>query len=188
MATRIQWRALLRALHRDFGYLVVGLTLIYGISGLAVDHIGDWDPSFANYQAAHELGPLQAADDDALAADVASKLGIRETPREVYRASPTQVDVTYDKRSLHVNPETGHVDEEGQSPRFFLRTANWLHLNRGKKAWRYVADTYATVLLFLATSGLFMIAGKKGLFGRGAVFVAIGAAVPVLYVVLSGGP
>ncbi len=58
--------------------------------------------------------------------------------------------------------------EEGQKPRFFLRLANWLHLNRGKKAWSYVADTYAVILLFLASSGLFMIPGKKGIKGRGA--------------------
>ena len=188
MAIRIQWRALLRALHRDFGYTVVGLTFVYALSGLAVDHIGDWDPSFANYEATHELGPLAGESDDAIAKLAATKLGIRDEPRDVYRASPQQLDVTFDKRSIHVNPVTGHVDEEGQKPRPFLRVANWLHLNRGKKAWRYVADSYASILLFLATSGLFMIAGKRGLFGRGAFFVLLGAAVPVLYVVLSGGP
>jgi hypothetical protein len=44
------------------------------------------------------------------------------------------------------------------------------------------------LLLLLAGSGLFMIPGKKGLIGRGALIAAAGAAVPVLYVVLSGGP
>ncbi len=189
MGGRIQWRALLRALHRDFGYTAVGLTFVYALSGLAVNHIGDWDPSFENYTAQHELGPIAAdSSDDAVAALAASRLGIKAKPNDVYRTSPTELDVTFDKRTLHVNPQTGHVDEEGQKPRFFLRAANWLHLNRGKKAWRYVADTYAAALLFLATSGMFMIAGKKGLVGRGAVFVLLGAAVPTLYVVLSGGP
>jgi hypothetical protein len=185
---RIQWRALLRALHRDFGYTAVGLTVIYALSGLAVNHIGDWDPSFQEYTAQHELGALAGQDDQAIAARAAKALGIREEPRDVFRASPEEVDVTFEHRSLHVNPTTGHIDEEGQKPRFFLRAANWLHLNRGKKAWRYVADTYAVALLFLATSGMFMIAGKKGLLGRGALFVALGAAIPTLYVVLSGGP
>jgi hypothetical protein len=189
MRSRFQWRAWLRAFHRDFGYTAVGLTFVYGASGLAVDHIGDWDPSFANYEATHELGPIApSADDDSIAKLAATKLGITQEVRDVFRTSPTEVDVTFDKRSLHVNPVTGHVDEDGQKPRFFLRAANWLHLNRGKKAWRYVADTYACVLLFLATSGMFMIAGKKGLLGRGALFVALGAAIPILYVVLSGGP
>ncbi len=187
MVKRIAWRPVLRALHRDMGYTAVGLTLIYAASGLAVNHIGDWDPSFQSYEAVHELGPLPE-DDAALEAAVTAKLGIRETPRDVYRASPTEVDITFDKRSLHVNPATGHVADEGQKPRFLLRLANWLHLNRGKKQWRYVADTYAVGLLFLAISGMFMIPGKRGLLGRGAVFVLVGAAIPAAYVVLSGGP
>jgi hypothetical protein len=80
------------------------------------------------------------------------------------------------------------VIDEGQRPRFFLRMANWLHLNRGKAAWTYVADAYAGGLLFLALSGIFLNAGRKGLFGRGGVLVLLGAAVPILYVTLSGGP
>jgi uncharacterized protein len=78
--------------------------------------------------------------------------------------------------------------DEGQKPRFLLRIANWLHLNRGKKAWTYVADTYAAGLLFLAISGMFMLPGKNGMKGRGALLVLIGVAVPALYVTLSGGP
>jgi hypothetical protein len=80
------------------------------------------------------------------------------------------------------------VFEEGQEARPFLRAANWLHLNRGKKAWTYAADAYAAGLLVLATTGIFMIPGRKGLLGRGALLVAIGVALPVLYVTLSGGP
>jgi hypothetical protein len=185
---RLQWRALLRAVHRDLGYTAVGLTFVYAASGLAVDHIGDWDPSFSAYQASHELGPVTGKTDDDIANLAKTKLGITEEARDVFRASASEIDVTFDKRTIHVNPENGHVDEEGQKPRFFLRVANWLHLNRGKKAWRYFADSYAVSLLFLASSGLFMIAGKKGLFGRGAVFVLIGVVLPAAYVVLSGGP
>jgi hypothetical protein len=106
----------------------------------------------------------------------------------VYAAGDDAVDVVFERRTLHVTPSSGKVLEEGQSPRWFLRAANWLHLNRGKKAWTYVADTYAVVLLYLAISGLFMIPGRKGLVGRGAAIALLGAAVPVLYVVWSGGP
>jgi hypothetical protein len=119
---------------------------------------------------------------------VLTALGIDETPRDVYRVSESALDIELDKRTLHVDLERGVVNEEGQSPRLLLRVMNWLHLNRGKKAWTYLADTYAVFLLYLAGSGLFMIPGKKGLLGRGAVLVSLGAIVPILYVVLSGGP
>lgn len=182
------WRPWLRAAHRDVGYVAVGLTFVYALSGLAVNHITDWsdgDPSFKTYSRTEEVGPLPG-DDQAVADRLRARFAIKETPREVYRASPDELEVLFDKRSLHVNTATGHVVDEGQKPRFVLRFANWLHLNRGKKAWTYVADAYAAGLMLLAMSGMFMIAGKKGFLGRGAVLVGIGIAIPVLYVTLAG--
>jgi hypothetical protein len=183
-----RWRPLLRALHRDAGYLVVGLTFVYALSGLAVNHVGDWDPSFRSYERVHELGRALPADDRAAADAVRAALGIAAAPRDVYRASGSQLDVVFDKRTLHVDTATGRVIDEGQEARWFLRVANWLHLNRGKKAWRWFADGYACVLLLLATSGMFMLPGRRGLRGRGAVLVAVGVAVPLAYLALAGGP
>ncbi len=178
----------MRAVHRDLGYLAVGLTFVYALSGLAVNHIADWDPNYQNLSRTIELGTLtNDGNDDAVAAQVTSKLAIDEKPKEVYREGD-ELEILFKRRTLHVDTKTGRVLDEEQRPRFLLRVANWLHLNRGKKAWTYFADGYAAGLLLLATSGLFMIPGKKGLFGRGAVFVALGVLLPVLYVTLSHGP
>jgi uncharacterized protein len=181
----ISIRPWLRALHRDAGYLAVGLTLVYALSGIAVNHIADWDPNFQNYEKTIELGAI-AGDDATAASDISRRLAIAETPREIYRASPEQLDIVFEHRTLHANPLTGHVIDEGQKPRLILRAANWLHLNRGKRAWTYFADGYAAALLFLAISGMFMIPGRRGILGRGAVLVAVGIALPVLYVTLTG--
>ena len=187
-AARFPWRAWLRAFHRDVGNLAVGLTVVYALSGLAVNHIADWEPSFTSYQEAHELGAPVPGTDDEVAAAVMARLGVPGPARDVYRAAPDDLQIVFDKRTLHVDTATGHVLDEGQKPRFFLRAANWLHLNRGKKAWSYVADAYAAGLLFLALSGIFLNPGRKGLFGRGGALVLLGAAIPIAYVVLSGGP
>ncbi|MGD0676611.1 MAG: PepSY-associated TM helix domain-containing protein [Polyangiaceae bacterium] len=180
------WRALLRALHRDVGYTAVGLTFVYAASGLAVNHVADWDPNFRNTRTTHDLGAALPDDDNAARQVILEKLGIREVPKEVYREGD-EVEVLFEHRTLHVTVATGHVVDEGQRPRFFLRAANWLHLNRGKKAWKYFADSYAIGLLFLASSGMFMLAGKKGLLGRGIFFVGAGVALPILYLVWAGG-
>jgi uncharacterized protein len=185
---RFQLRPWLRAVHRDAGYFGVGLTLVYALSGLAVNHIADWDPSFRQLNATHQVPAPLPSDADAASQRVLATLHIAEAPREVYTAGEDAVDIVFDRRTLHVTPSTGKVIEEGQSPRPLLRVANWLHLNRGKKAWTYVADTYAVILLYLAISGLFMIPGRKGLLGRGAIIALLGAAVPVGYVLFSGGP
>jgi hypothetical protein len=183
---RFQWRALLRAVHRDVGYAAVGLTFVYAVSGLAVNHIAAWDPNFVNTTTTHELGGPLPADDDAAKTRVLGKLGIEDAPREVYREGD-ELEMLFEHRTLHVSALSGHVVDEQQQPRFFVRAANWLHLNRGKKAWTYFADSYAVGLLFLATSGLFMIAGKKGLIGRGMFFVAAGVAIPLVYLALVRG-
>src|SRR5258708_36259792 len=134
---KFAWRVLLRAIHRDAGYVAVGLTFIYALSGLAVNHIGDWDPSFQSYETTHEIGPLSGSD-DAIQTEVRRRLGIKEAPSETFASSEGELQILFDKRTLVVTTRTGHVVDQGQKPRFLLRIANWLHLNRGKKAWRYV--------------------------------------------------
>ncbi|MDP9002897.1 MAG: PepSY-associated TM helix domain-containing protein [Myxococcota bacterium] len=183
---RARVRTWLRSIHRDVGYSAVGLTIVYAASGLAVNHVADWDPNFTHSSATHELGAPLPDDDESASKQVREKLGIRDAPKEVYREGD-QLEMLFEHRTLHVTTATGHVVDEGQKPRFFIRVANWLHLNRGKKAWKYFADAYAAALLFLATSGMFMIPGRKGLLGRGAVFVLLGAAIPIVYVTLANG-
>jgi hypothetical protein len=185
---RLQWRPWLRSLHRDAGYLAVGLTIVYALSGLAVNHITDWDPSFRQFSRSHRITAPLPADAEAAAKAVLAELKLEEKPREVYASETSKLEIVLERSTLHVARDTRTVLEEGQQPRPFLRLANWLHLNRGKKAWTYIADGYAVLLLYLAISGLFMIPGRKGLLGRGALLAALGAAIPVAYVVLSGGP
>ena len=105
------WRPWIRAIHRDAGYVVVGLTFIYALSGIAVNHITDWgdgDPSFHTYSETHQLGPMTGTDEE-IATRVRATLHITQEPREVYRRDDDEIDVTFDKRSLHVNARTGEV-------------------------------------------------------------------------------
>jgi hypothetical protein len=59
---------------------------------------------------------------------------------------------------------------------------NALHLNNLKGAWTYVADGFAVALIFLALTGMTMMKGDRGLFGRGKYFVLAGLAVPVGFI------
>ena len=53
---KLALRPWIRAVHRDLGYLAVGLTLVYALSGLAVNHVSDWDPSFQSYERTAQAG------------------------------------------------------------------------------------------------------------------------------------
>ena len=125
------------------------------------------------------------ADDEAIAR--ARKALGGDVPDEAVRYGD-EIHFGSGGHTIVVYGDSGLVVEDGRSPRFFLRVANWLHEVRGKKAWMYIADLYACILLYLAISGLFMIKGRLGLRWRGAILVSMGAAVPAGYVILSGGP
>jgi len=185
-AIKKRWRAWLRAIHRDVGYIAVGLTFVYALSGLAINHIKDWDPNFHTYEKTMQVAPIDPTlDDDAAVAQAMKEVGLDEQPRSSYVAGD-EVRLDYDDKNVSVIGDQATI--QGRSSRFFFRVANWLHYNRGKKAWTYVADLYAVLLLYLACSGLFMLKGRLGLRWRGTILVLLGVSVPVAYVWWSGGP
>lgn len=181
-----RWRAWLRALHRDIGYLAVGFTIIYAISGIAMNHIDDWDPSFDASERVVKIAPV--ADDATDEQAVAAVLAVSNTgkPDDIFRAGD-EVRLGYED-GTQVTAIGDTVTIQQRSSRFFFRVAVWLHATRGKQAWKYISDVYAVLLLYLAISGLFMIKGRLGLKWRGTILVAAGVAVPVLYIVFAGGP
>jgi hypothetical protein len=181
-----RWRGWLRAVHRDFGYVAVGFTVIYALSGLAINHIKDWDPNFVSSERTLAIAPIPEDVSDAEAVERVTRAAGVGAPDDVFRAGD-EVRLTYND-GTKVTAVGEQVTVQARSPRFFLRIANWLHYNRGKKAWTYVADVYAVMLLYLAISGIFMIKGRLGFKWRGMILVSAGIAVPLTYVLLSGGP
>lgn len=177
-------RRWLRSTHRDIGYLGVGLTVVYALSGLAVNHIEDWEPNQTTQRGHMQLQAPLPTTDQALAESVSHKLlgpSANVDIDSIYRVDQT-LEFQSGQTRFEVQLDTQSASWERDQDRFFIKTANWLHLNRGKKAWTYIADTYAVALLFLALSGLWMIPGKRGLWGRGLILVTLGVAVPIAYV------
>lgn len=182
-----RWRAWLRAIHRDIGYLAVGFTAIYALSGIAMNHIDDWDPNFHASEMTRKITPIpdELSDTDA-AKRIADAAGLTGKIDDVYRAGD-EVRLTYASGSK-VTAIGDTVTIQARRDRLFFRVADWLHATRGKQAWKFIADTYAALLLYLAISGIFMIKGRLGLRWRGAALITVGLAAPIGYIVLSGGP
>jgi uncharacterized protein len=182
-----RWRAWLRAIHRDFGYLAIGFTVIYAVSGIAQNHIEDWgDVSYVATERTITIPAIgDGVPDDVAIAKVAAAAGLG-TPTGSLRAGD-EVRLEYGN-GAKVTAIGTDVTIQMRERRAFIGIANWLHKARGKKAWKYVSDAYAVLLLYLAISGIFMIKGRLGLRWRGAVLITTGVAVPVLYVLLAGGP
>ncbi len=182
-----RWRAWLRAVHRDVGYLAVGFTVIYALSGIAMNHIADWDPNFHATEITRKIAPLADELSDAEATQrIAAAAGLTGAIEDVYRAGD-EVRLTYASGSK-VTAIGETLTIQSRRDRWFFRVADWLHATRGKAAWKYIADAYAVLLLYLAISGIFMIKGRLGLRWRGAALIGVGLIAPIGYIVLSGGP
>lgn len=186
---RKRWRAWLRAIHRDFGYLAVGLTFVYALSGIAINHVGEWDPNFKSVVDTSQVEGPFSEDPEELEAKLISHLSLEEDEvRAAFFDSDTIFEMSLSESTARLDTATGRLSIASKEPRFFLRVANWLHYNRGKSEWTYIADGYAIMLLYLAASGMFMLKGKKGFVGRGGILILIGAAVPLAYVQFASGP
>jgi len=180
------WRWWFHVIHRDLGYLCVGLVVIYAISGIAVNHVQDWNPSYAVEHVRDNIGPIAESDagDDATAHTVLERLRLPPDYRTLFKPGPNQLRIFRDNHTIDVNLETGAVVQELVAERPFLHEANYLHLNHPKRAWTWIADAFAVALILLAVTGLFLIKGKKGIKGRGAWLTAAGIVLPLIFLLL----
>jgi uncharacterized protein len=180
----VRVRRWLHVLHRDIGYLLFVLTVVYSVSGIAVNHIHDWNPNYRREARPLAIGPVVAADLDGMEAEVVARAGI--DPALVtgrHRTSPTDLVLFLPEGGeVRVDLVTGVGEVERLTPRLLLFESNVLHLNKLRGTWTLVADAFAALLLFLAVSGVLLLRGRTGLAGRGKWLVGAGLVVPVVFV------
>ena len=176
-----KWRKWNTILHRDIGYLVVGLTLVYGISGIAVNHTADWNPNYRIEKRTLQIEPIVEGQREAIVRTALDRLGVQEDPQNTFRPDPETLQLFFEREMYAIDLPTGKVVVEAVQPRRVLFEFNQLHLNAPKRAWTYIADAYAVGLIVVAITGLFVLKGRTGILGRGAWMTAIGVLVPVVY-------
>lgn len=180
----MRWRHLFRVLHRDIGYTAVALTLAYGLSGIAVNHIEDWNPSYSFAERAVDIGPLPTvlAEQERFAV---RKLAL--DPAEVrghFLETDTSLRVFLtDGQEALLDTRTGKGTLKTLSRRPVVFQINALHLNNLKGVWTWVADIFALALIVLALTGATMMKGDRGLRGRGKYFIGAGLLVPIGFLV-----
>lgn len=179
----MKWRRWNYVLHRDIGFLCIGLTLLYAISGVAVNHIAQWNPSYSVERVETNIGPVTGHPSDAgTISSILERLDEKGKLENSYRPDRSSLQLFVEGRSILINLQSGHVVYDRAIPRPGLREMNFLHLNHPKKAWTWVADLYAIALAFLAISGLFMIRRKT--LRRGLVLSGLGIALPIVFLIL----
>ena len=172
------------ALHRDIGYLCFGMTIIYAISGIVLNHFKsgdfihpDYSKSFKEFKV---IPPKNGKADQTYVFSILDQVGEKKNFKS-FISGENYVQIFLTNGSIDVDLKSGDTQIEKKTTRYVIKEFNLLHYNNIKKFYTWFSDIYAVGLIVLALTGLFILRGKNGIIGRGAWLTAIGIILPALF-------
>jgi hypothetical protein len=178
-------RKLNRITHRDIGYLITGLTIIYALSGIALNHKHNWNPNYIIDQEIFTTNvrfEREILDDEGVLVFL-DEFGERENFKTFYYPAGDMLTIFLVGGSIHVNVITGKGYIERLTKRPLLYQLNFLHYNPGKW-WKYFSDIYCVSLILVTVTGLFIVKGRNGITKRGAILTVIGIILPLIFLLI----
>ncbi|HKJ80148.1 MAG TPA: PepSY-associated TM helix domain-containing protein [Prolixibacteraceae bacterium] len=177
-------RRLLRILHRDFGYFIVGMTIVYALSGIYLNHRHDFNPDYKIFITEFETGIRSTS-----ASEETIKNELKELQRSVvfkkhYITNDGYIKVFIENGEAIINPDTGEGTMQYLQKRPVIFEMNKLHKATLGTLWKWVSDFMGVVLIFVAVSGLFILKGKRGFNRWGWWLTIAGILVPLLFAIL----
>lgn len=169
-----------RIIHRDLGYLMVGVCLVYGISGFLLNHMNGKDPAYKTKEGSIEIAQNLSPDE---IKSVWHETNLPEI-KKILPADETHYRIMLNGGIAAYNASTGNLDYETYKKNTFIYWINKLHYNK-VKGWSIMGDIFAFSLIFFAISGLFMVKGKHGIRQRGKWYLLAGLLIPLLYIIFS---
>jgi hypothetical protein len=171
-----------RITHRDLGYLIAGLTIIYAISGIALNHKHDWNPNYIieNQEFSTDINFTRETLNKEVAQDILKGVPGSPVYKTWYYPSGNVLTIFVEGGSVRINTKTGKgvIERIGKRPLFYQ--INFLHYNPGRW-WKYFSDIFCIALITVTITGLFIIKGRNGITRRGAILTAIGIILPLLF-------
>lgn len=171
----------LRNTHRDLGFLMVGVCLVYAVSGILLNHMNGKDPAYKTVENSLNVGKDLSTKDITLLWQRKSEL---PELRKVFKENETTYNLMLDGGIGKYDTKTGLVQYEHHTKRELIYWINKLHYNK-VNGWSFMADFFAASLIFFAISGLFITSKKYGIAGRGKWLLIAGILIPVLFIILN---
>lgn len=171
-----------RVTHRDIGYLIAGMTIIYALSGIALNHKHDWNPNYVFDTRTFNTGIQISREtfDDKAAREILKQINLENEFKASYFPSGNYATIFIDGGFVRINSETGAGSVERISKRPLFYQVNFLHYNPGVW-WKYFSDIFCVALILVTATGMFIIKGKNGITRRGAVLTVIGIILPLVF-------
>ena len=184
MKTLRKWS---RILHRDIGFFFIGTTIIYGLSGIALNHLADWNPNYSvethEYITEHNLKKSPGLKENILL--LLDDIDNRKNYQKHYFPRDGVLKIFLKGgSSVVVDVNTGDVFVEYLKKRPVFYEVNFLHYNPNRW-WTWFSDIFAAALIFFAITSFFMVKGKRGITGRGGIYTALGVIIPLIFLYFS---
>ena len=181
----MKFRKLLRVLHRDFGYFIVAMTLVYALSGIFLNHRHDFNP---DYKIIFRDFTTELPSDGNWSSTFIKKQ-MEMVDKEVvfkkhYLNNEGQIKIFIENGEAIINPENGIGSMQYLEKRPVIFGMNRLHRASLGTLWKWISDLMGVILIFVAVSGMFILKGKRGLTKWGWWLVIAGVLIPVLFAVI----
>lgn len=183
----VKFRKVCRLIHRDLSFFFAGMIVIYALSGVFMNHRNDINPNFSIHRKEYKINealPGKEKMDKQTVLRLLEPLGEVKNFTQFYFPAPTQMKVFLKGgSSLVVDTATGQALYESVKRRPLISPMVKLHFNPGSW-WTWFADIFAVALILITLTGIWMVKGSKGLWGRGGIELAIGILIPILFLIL----
>lgn len=175
-------RKLLRILHRDFGYFIVGMTIVYGLSGIFLNHRHDFNPDYKIFITDFHVDlPQSSSFTEQEVIKALESLERKVVFKKHYINNQGFLKVFIENGEIVINPETGGGTMHYLQKRPIIFGMNKLHKASIGSLWKWVSDVMGVILIFVAVSGLFILKGKRGFNRWGWWLVILGIVVPLFF-------
>lgn len=195
MSKKKSFSDIMRSLHRDLGYFVIGLTLIYTITGFI---LSGRDLGWMEQTYIYEQNLSQNISKDEFIKKLKKTMKNTEIVTDIHPAimkysikkiksfefKKEEENVLYFKYKANIikyNKISGDMIFEIHSYPGFLKKFITAHKSKQKDVWFYLAIMYSIILSFLAISAMFMVKGKYSFPRRGVFIMLSGIALVIAF-------
>ncbi|MGL4293513.1 MAG: PepSY-associated TM helix domain-containing protein [Bacteroidales bacterium] len=180
----IKLRKWSRGIHRDLSFLFSGVILVYAISGFCLNHKSDFNSDYKVSNTELQLDgvfPQSEKVDKEFVLDLLKQIDQQSNYTKHYYPQPELMKVFIKGgSSLVVNMQSGEARFEHLQKRPVLSAFNRLHYNP-TRWWTWFSDIFALSLIIITLTGIIMVKGPKGLWGRGGIELLVGIAIPLFF-------
>lgn len=187
----------IRSLHRDLGYFVIGLTLIYAITGIILSGRAlGWLEVKYKLETTIEKNLNKKTFKEAFKNHLQTNT-FENIPKSVIEGTVRTLNRTrledgkgksliskFKHNSLTYYQSTGEVTYVTHTYPAIIQKLNMAHKSDHRKTWFYLSIAYSLILSFLAISSFWMLKGKNGFKKRGVYLMIAGIITVIVFLLL----